>query len=116
METARKEKLIANGINVDSALSRMMGSEKMLEKYLGRFLEEKSYAALLDAVSANDEKAAQAAAHTLKSVCGTLGCEKMQNMVIEQEKEMRAGNWQAAVDMMPQITEEYNRICDVLKS
>ena len=116
MEENRKQKLIAGGINVDSALERMMGSEKMLEKYLGRFLEEKSYAALEAAMSNNDEEAARAAAHTLKSVCGTLGCEEMQNLVIEQEKALRAGQWAEAAAMMPKITEVYKNICQVLQS
>lgn len=115
MDAARKQNLIANGINVESALARMMGSEKMLEKYLGRFQDEKSYASLNAAIEANDEKGAQAAAHTLKSVCGTLGCEAMQALVVAQEQKMRSGDWQGAVAMMPEITAEYDRIRALLQ-
>lgn len=54
------------------------------------------------------------AAHTLKSVCGTLGCEAMQELVIRQERHIRAGEWEEAVGMMPEISLAYERICGVL--
>lgn len=116
MDAQRKAKLLESGVNVDNALERFMGNEKMLEKYLGRFLNEKSYEALATAIKANDQAAAQAAAHTLKSVCGTIGCEGMQAQVVEQEKAMRAGNWDAAVAMMPEIEMTYAQICAALQA
>ncbi len=103
-------------MNVDSALERFMGNEKMLLKYLNRFLEEKSYASLLEAVQKDDAEGAAIAAHTLKSVCGTIGCTGMHEMVVEQEKAMRAGNWQQAKDMMPAIEKTYDSICVALRA
>lgn len=93
-----------------------MGNEKMLEKYLGRFLNEKSYAALLAAVEADDKDAAGAAIHTLKSVCGTIGCLGMQEMVVNQEKTLRGGDWAGAKAMLPQIDAEYKKICAALQA
>lgn len=116
MDAPRKEKLMAGGINVKEALDRMMGSEKILEKYLGRFPEEKSYAELKAAMENNDEKAAAAAVHTFKSVCGTLGCQKLQELVIDQEKSIRSGDWEAAQKFMPAIQAEYQRLCELLQS
>ena len=116
MEADRKARLVAAGINVDAALERFMGKDKMLEKYLGRFLSEKSYAALLEAIAADDQAAAGAAVHTLKSVCGSIGCEKMQDMVVEQEKAIRGGNWEEAKSLMAGITQEYNNICAALQA
>lgn len=116
METERKQRLLDAGINVNAALNRFMGNEKMMEKYLGRFLAEKSYAALKGAIDANDQPAAQAAVHTLKSVCGSIGCEDMQAQVVEQEKAMRSGDWAGAVAMMPDIEKTYNTICEALQA
>ena len=116
MDAQKKNQLITGGINVDAALARFMGNEAMLLKYLNRFLSEKSYAALAEAIKANDESAAQAAAHTLKSVCGTIGCEKMQSLVVAQEAAMRSGDWQKAVEMMPEVEAEYNTVCANLKT
>lgn len=116
MDSQKKENLVNGGINVDAALDRFMGNEAMLLKYLNRFLTEKSYAALLQAITAENQKDAQAAVHTLKSVCGTIGCEEMQNMIVAQEAAMRSGNWAEAVSMMPQIEQAYSRICETLKA
>lgn len=114
MDQARKAKLEAGGINVDSTLERFMGNEAMAERYWQKFLNEKSYAMLRDAIDANDREAAAMAAHTLKGICGTIGCEVMQELVIQQERHIRAGEWEAAVGMMPEVSRAYERICGVL--
>ncbi len=93
-----------------------MGNEKMLEKYLGRFVSEKSYSALKDAIAADDPEAAAAAVHTLKSVCGTIGCQAMQELVVEQEKAIRSGDWETAKELMPTIESAYNVICAALQA
>ncbi len=116
MDAQRKAKLLEAGVNVDNALERFMGNEKMLDKYLGRFLNEKSYAALAAAIGANDQAGAQAAAHTLKSVCGAIGCEGMQEQVVRQEKAMKAGDWDKVVAMMPDIEKTYQTICAALQA
>ena len=108
MDQARKAKLEAGGINVNSALERFMGNEAMAERYWLKFLNEKSYAMLRDAIDA------EMAAHTLKSVCGTIGCEAMQELVVQQERHIRAGEWEDAVGMMPEISRAYENICGVL--
>lgn len=116
MDANRKAKLLEAGVNVDSALERFMGNEKMLEKYLGRFSSEKSYAALKDAVAADDPQAAAAAVHTLKSVCGTIGCLAMQELVVEQEKAIRSGDWDTAKALMPTIESAYNTVIAALQA
>lgn len=115
MDTQRKTRLEAAGIDVDGALERFMGNEGMLERYLGRFLEEKSYAALRQAVADDDATAAAAAVHTLKSVCGTIGCTRMRELALAQEAKMRAGDWPGARAMQPQLDAEYTSVCAALR-
>lgn len=114
MDAEKKERLTAAGIDLKSALDRFMGNEAMLEKYLGRFLNEKSYNELVQAVAADDSEAAGRAVHTLKSVCGSLGFGEMQTLVLEQEKAIRGGDWENAKEMMPDITASYEKICAAL--
>ena len=114
MDSQKRANLENAGIDVKTALERFMNNEAMLQKYLNRFLNEKSYNLLLEAVNSGDQEAAKSAAHMLKSVCGTIGCVKMQQMVVNQEREMINKNWDAAVAMMPEIEEEYARICKTL--
>lgn len=116
MDAQRKARLEQEGINIDGALERFMGNEAMLERYLQKFLSEKSYIELQATVAAGDREGAGRAAHTLKSVCGTIGCEAMAELVIRQEQEMRAGNWDAAVAMMPQIAAVYEKLCCALRA
>lgn len=116
MDAQKKANLQDGGVNVDAALDRFMGNEAMLMKYLNRFLNEKSYAALTQAINEDDKEAALAAAHTLKSVCGTIGCEGMSQMVINQELAMRQDKWDEAKNMMPAIEATYTDICAILKA
>lgn len=116
MDETKLNSLLAAGINVPAALERFMNREAMLDKYLGRFLNEKSYAALMSAMASNDQEQAKAAVHTLKSVCGTIGCEAMQAQALELEQAMRADKWDEARAMMPAIESAYDSICDALRN
>lgn len=115
MEADKKKRLEDAGVNLASAMQRFMNNEKMVEKYLDRFLAEKSYMELVQALNGNDHELAARAAHTLKSVCGTLGFEKMQQQVIAQENALRNDRWDDAVKMMPEVETEYQRLCAAIK-
>lgn len=115
MLAEKKTLLEQGGIDIDSALARFMGNEAMLERYLQKFLNEESYSSLRDAVNAQDWETAARAAHTLKSVCGTLGCTRMAELVIRQEQLLRSGEREAASAMMPEITACYDGICSLLR-
>ena len=52
------------GIDAADALDRMMGSEALLVRFLGRFLEDATYQALRQAVEAGDWEKALMASHT----------------------------------------------------
>ena len=116
MDQDRKTRLEEAGIALSVALERFMGNEAMLARYLQKFLTEESYARLLAAVAAGEREAAGVAAHSLKSVCGALGCESMRELVLRQEQHIRNGDWDEAISMMPEITDSYNNICAALRS
>ncbi|MCD7983432.1 MAG: Hpt domain-containing protein [Desulfovibrio sp.] len=116
MDQDRKTRLEEVGLMLDVALERFMGNESMLERYLQKFLTEESYARLLAAIAAGERETAAMAAHSLKSVCGTLGCESMRTLVLRQEQHIRNGEWDEAVTMMTEIANSYNRICAVLRA
>ena len=67
------EILRSGGIDVTDALNRFSGSNELLEKYLNRFIEEKSYTELVIAMERADYAAAENAVHSLKGVTGSLG-------------------------------------------
>lgn len=114
MDADKKAALEAAGINVDAALNRFMGKEAMLQKFFTRFLSDKSYNGLLENMEKGDFEGAKAAAHMLKSVCGTIGCEKMQAMATNIESQLKAGDTAGAQDSLSEIKREYADISAAL--
>lgn len=67
------EILRSGGIDVTDALNRFSGSNELFEKYINRFIGEKSYTELVNAMERADYAAAENAVHSLKGVTGSLG-------------------------------------------
>ena len=66
----------ALGGNYDEALGRLM-SERIMQKFVLKFLNEGSYELMMSALEAKDGEAAFRAAHTLKGVCLNLSFDKL---------------------------------------
>ena len=61
MTQERRAELTAAGIDVEAALERLLGSEALLERLLGKFPEDGNYQALRSALETGDlERAADA--------------------------------------------------------
>ena len=108
MTGEKLEKLKAAGIDGSDALSRFVGNEGLLEKFLKKFLNDQNYQKLCEAIDAEDYEAALAASHTLKGVSGNLSMTELNALTTEQVKAFRAGDNDLAKQLMPKITEAYN--------
>lgn len=115
MENEKKQRLIDVGIDVSDALNRFMGNENMLERFLGKFLNDQNYSKLIEAFEAEDAAAALTASHTLKGVCGNLSMTELFGLVDAQVKALRNDDYEGAKNMMPKITETYEKIVAVIK-
>ena len=58
-------------------VEKRMGSEKLVVHFVGRFMQDKTFASLSEAMEKNDGEAAFRAAHTLKGVCSNLGFDRL---------------------------------------
>ena len=116
METSKKEALVAAGINCDAALERFMGSEAMLNRFLKKFLADENYGKLTEAAESGAAGDMLAASHTLKGICGNLAFETLFDLFTRQVQTLRDGDTQAAVDMMPEITEEYGKVTEAIRA
>ena len=103
MTQARRAALEAAGIDVASALERMMGSEALLERLLGKFPEDKNLPVLREALESGDPDRAAAAAHTLKGVCGNLSMTELYGLFTRQVDALRRGDLAAARALMADI-------------
>lgn len=60
-------------------VSGRLPSLRLVEKFIGRFLEDDSYRTLSAAMGAGNREEAFRAAHTLKGVCANLGFTRLQD-------------------------------------
>ena len=111
MTQVRRAALEAAGIDVASALERMMGSEALLERLLGKFLDDPQYPALLAALEQGDLEGAVSAAHTLKGVCGNLSMTGLYGQFTRQVDALRAGDLSGARALMEEIGPAYEAVC-----
>ncbi len=115
MDMEKRAQLTAAGIDLDSALERMMGNEALLERFLKRFLDDANYGRLAAAIDAGDAEAALTASHTLKGVCGNLSMQRLFDLLTRQVAALRADDFAAARDIMPEITAAYEQVTDAIR-
>ena len=115
MTSARRAALEAAGIDVGEALERMMGSEALLERLLGRFLEDGSFSALGAALERGDREGAVAAAHTLKGVCGNLSMTALFGLFTSQVAALREGDLAGAGRLMEEIGPAYSAVTAAIR-
>ena len=94
----------ALGGNYDEALGRLM-SERIMQKFVLKFLNEGSYDLLMSALDAKDGDAAFRAAHTLKGVASNLGMTLLQHEASEMTEALRGKDIEAAKSLMPRFDE-----------
>lgn len=107
MKEMEKQLLVEAGIDIDSALERMMGSEALLQRLFRKFLEDDNYRILTAAVENGDRQMALTASHTLKGMCGNLSCTRLYGLFAAQVDRMRSEDWDGAAGMMTEIREAY---------
>jgi chemotaxis protein histidine kinase CheA len=78
-------KLSDAGVDVASALSRMLNKEEMYKKFLRKFRDDTNIESLRDVIDSNDSFSSEISeqifhfAHTVKGVAGNLGLTKIYN-------------------------------------
>ena len=115
MTPERRDQLEAAGIDIESALERMMGSEALLERMMGKFLDDPQYPALRAALEAGDVERAVSAAHTLKGVCGNLSMTGLYGLFTRQVDALRAGDLPLARGIMAEIAPAYERVMAAIR-
>ena len=92
------------GGDYNEAVGRMMG-EAMLRRFLMKFPNDPSYAALKQAVENGDREAAFRAAHTIKGLCLNFSFGKLLASSEALTEALRS-------EMPPNLTEIFARVCE----
>lgn len=99
--------------NYDAAKGILM-MDKLITKFVIKFLDDKSYEKLANAWAARDVSGAFEGAHALKGVCANLGMNKLSGLASELAEEFRPGSARKLSDdevtqRLAAITELYEK-------
>lgn len=115
MDDAVKAKLVEAGVDLETAMERFMNNDTLLVRFLKKFPADQNYQKLVEAMETDNVEDAFAAAHTLKGLCGNLSLSAMQAVVSEQTELLRSGKGAEAKELMPQVTQEYEKIVAMIE-
>lgn len=104
------------GVDVNGALERFMGSEALLERFLKRFLQEKSLPVLKAALDMGDTQAAAGVVHSLKGISGNLSLTVLFERTTAQLAQLRAGDLAGARQAMAGVEEAYTAAADAIRA
>ena len=105
----------ALGGNYDDALGRLF-SERIMQKFVLKFLNEDSYSLLLSALDAKDGDAAFRAAHTMKGVCLNLSFDKLRSSVEPLCEALRHGWTDEALTLAEPVKADYEQTVTAIRA
>ena len=113
-----REKLTEIGVEYDEVLKRFMGKEDFYLRMLKKFLDDKNYDGLKQAVEGKNWQEAFTYAHTVKGLCGNLGLGGLLEHVGPLTEEVRSEpyNEEKIVSYMNGVSEAYEKTIEVIRS
>ncbi len=103
------------GGNYEEVLSRMI-SDKLVEKFMLKFLDDKSYEMLLQSAEENNYEEAFRAAHTIKGICQNLGFDRLFQSSNQMTELLRNGGSNIDRELLSQIQEDYKVTADAINA
>lgn len=104
------------GADYDSVMGRLRKDERV-QKFLLKFLDDKSYELLCSSMEANDMNEAFRAAHTIKGVCQNLSLDPLYESASELAERLRNGQ-EYAEDvevLVEQVKKDYTCTVDCIR-
>ena len=89
-------------------------SERMVQKYVLKFLDDQNFALLCRALESGNLEEAFRAAHTLKGLCQTLGFTKLQLSSSMATEKLRAGDLEGARGLLALVRGDYERTVNAI--
>ncbi len=89
--------------------------DRIIEKNLIKFLDDKSLEKARIALEEKDLDAAFVAAHTLKGISGTLGFPALFEKASKLSENLKSGNGQDAQKIMKEIEFEHSKVVELIE-
>lgn len=103
------------GADFEDVLGRL-GSEKLIERFALKFLDDDSYNNLKVALAEKNAENAFRAAHTLKGVCLNLGLKNLYIVSSDLTEKLRGGSLDGADELFKKVREQYDITVNALKN
>lgn len=116
------EALLGCGFDPKEALERFMNNQALLEKFLGKFLEDPTYSALCEAMGRSDSTEAFRCVHTIKGVASNLALHGLYDAAcrltetLRGAQSMEQANLRGAGAAFDALCKQYTDTCDAIKS
>lgn len=105
----------ALGGDYDEVLGRLR-SERMIQKFVLRFLEDKSYDLLCASMESGDYEEAFRAAHTIKGVCQNLAFTRLFESSNQLSEALRSGFTPEAPALAEQVGRDYQVTVEAIRA
>lgn len=102
------------GSNYTEVIERLH-NEPFIHRCILKFMQDRNFEKLQNAISAGDCDTAFRAAHTFKSLCHTLSFSHLSPVIDELTERLRSGQLQQAVPFWEQLKPEYERTMELLR-
>lgn len=96
-------------------LQRLM-NERLVAKFVRKFVDDKSYEELKQAMADQKIEESFRCAHTLKGVCANLGFTKLYEPSSALTEILRAGKTEGTGELFEKVTEEYQRTISAIQA
>ena len=91
-------------------------SEALVQKFVGKFLSDKSFQLLQDTLKAGDYEEAFRAAHTLKGVTQNLSFTRLYQSSHEITEALRTKNYDQAHQLLATVEGDYTRTAEAIRA
>lgn len=102
--------------NYENVSSRMMGNQKLVEKFVRKFLEDPTYKQIKESVEKMDYDEILRATHTMKGIASNLEFTQLQQKKSAKAVDMiRAGEKETVLPVIDEIEKEYQKVVDAIQ-
>ena len=104
--------------SLDGDYDEVMGRERLVQKFVLKFLSDGSYELLCASLEAGDREEAFRAAHTIKGVCANLGFTSLLDSSEKLTEALRDGKpaQPGEDELIARVKADYARTCQAIKA
>ena len=110
-----KECYAALGGDYEDAIGRLR-SESLVQKFVLKFLDDKSYELLCASLETGDAQEAFRAAHTIKGMCQNLSFTSLANSSSAMTEALRGGDLEAGKALLGTVRGDYERTAGAIRA